>query len=65
MLYNLSKEKRADHASFSNMGIPAISLIEYEETDYHKPTDTMDKLVEGDFIHIMNIIYRYIVKHGF
>lgn len=63
--YTQWESKRADHVSFSDMGIPAVSLIEYEQTDYHQPSDTMDKLVEGDFVHIINIIYNYICKNGF
>lgn len=35
---------RSDHYSFASMGVPAIFYFDGIHEDYHKPTDTVDKI---------------------
>jgi hypothetical protein len=41
--------QRSDHVNFSRKGIPVMFLCNGEHEDYHKPTDTSDK-IDGDKI---------------
>ncbi len=35
---------RSDHWSFAKKGIPTVFFTDYHHTDYHKPTDDVDKI---------------------
>jgi hypothetical protein len=41
--------QRSDHVNFSRKGIPVMFLCNGEHEDYHRPTDTSDK-IDGDKI---------------
>jgi len=35
---------RSDHYNYAKQGIPIVFFYDYMTTDYHKPTDTADKI---------------------
>lgn len=73
-LKNIAKEQdvnfieveggRSDHTPFQQHGIPSVTIIEWETSEYHHYTDTIDKLDKNDFKYILDIIYTYICEEG-
>lgn len=50
---------RSDHASFrKNMGIPVIFLFADVHEDYHKPTDTVEKIDFGKITRVTRMVLR-------
>jgi len=43
---------RSDHYNYAKLGIPIVFFYDYMTTDYHKPTDTADKI---NFVKIEKI----------
>ncbi|WBW99045.1 M28 family metallopeptidase [Oceanirhabdus sp. W0125-5] len=55
---------RSDHDSFQKYGIPGVTIIEWENDEYHHYTDTIDKLDKNDFKILLDMIYTYICNEG-
>ncbi len=47
---------RSDHVNFSNAGIPVIFFFAGEHEDYHKPTDTVDKIDIRKVLKVANLV---------
>ena len=52
----------SDHVSFINAGVPAIQLFSGAHADYHKPTDTFDK-IDGEGLVKVAAVAREIVTY--
>jgi hypothetical protein len=53
---------RSDHASFAKLDIPVCFLFAGEHEDYHKPTDTPDK-IDFDKIHrVARLVFRMVLE---
>ncbi|MEM7308722.1 MAG: M28 family peptidase [Planctomycetota bacterium] len=53
---------RSDQASFAKLDIPVCFLFAGEHEDYHKPTDTPDK-IDYDKVHrVARLIFRMLVR---
>lgn len=51
---------RSDHYNFAKLGIPSVFFFSGVHADYHRPTDTMDKI---DFDRMMYLT-EYILYHS-
>jgi len=49
---------RSDHYNFVKNGIPAIFYFSGVHEDYHKPTDTVDKIEFEKMTEITRLIFR-------
>ena len=49
--------ERSDHYNFAKHNIPIIFYFNGTHTDYHKPTDTPDKLLYGKMTKIARLIF--------
>lgn len=49
---------RSDHYNFAKQNVPVIFYFTGVHKDYHKPTDTPDKLMYGKMAHIVRHIFR-------
>jgi len=47
---------RSDHVNFSNAGIPVIFFFAGEHEDYHKPTDTVEKIDIYKVMRVANLV---------
>ena len=50
----------SDHTSFYLEGIPALHFFTGQHPDYHKPSDTADKINEKGMLKIVNFVDRII-----
>lgn len=48
---------RSDHINYARKGIPIVFFYDYMKQDYHKPTDTVDKINYKKMIKIKELIY--------
>ncbi|HLW42305.1 MAG TPA: M28 family peptidase, partial [Flavobacterium sp.] len=48
---------RSDHYNFAKFGIPVIFYYSGEHADYHKPTDTVDKIDFDQMLKRMQLIF--------
>lgn len=48
---------RSDHYNFAKYNIPVIFYYSGEHTDYHKPTDTVDKILFNDMRKRIQLIF--------
>ena len=48
---------RSDHYNFAKNGVPIVFLFDGIHRDYHKPTDTVDKILFGRMAKIGRLIY--------
>lgn len=49
---------RSDHYNFAKNGIPVIFYFTGVHQDYHKPTDTVEKIMFPKMYHIVNLIFH-------
>jgi hypothetical protein len=52
----------SDHTSFYLEGIPALHFFTGQHPDYHKPSDTADKINEQGMLKIVNFVDRIVRK---
>lgn len=52
----------SDDASFREAGIPAIQLFGHPHADYHRPTDTADK-IDTEFLHRVSVFTAELVDY--
>jgi hypothetical protein len=48
----------SDHTSFNAKKIPVLFFFSGLHTDYHKPSDTADKINAGGAVQILSLVYR-------
>lgn len=53
---------RSDHINYAKKGIPIAFFYDYMKTDYHKPTDTVDKINFDKIVRMTDLIYNLFVK---
>lgn len=51
----------SDHTSFQEVGVPAVQLFAGPHLDYHRPTDTVDKIDEEGLIKVASILKEAVV----
>jgi hypothetical protein len=54
----------SDHASFIAKGVPAVQLFTQAHADYHKPTDTADKVDAAGLVKVAALAKEAIVYLG-
>ena len=50
--------RRSDHYNFARLGIPVVFLFSGTHEDYHKPTDTVEKIKWKKVVSVSRIAYR-------
>jgi hypothetical protein len=60
--YNNDREphqyyRRSDHYNFARHGVPIAFFFTGEHADYHKPTDTIDKILFDRIVKIGQVVY--------
>ena len=55
---------RSDHANFSKAGIPVVFFFSGEHEDYHRPSDTLDKLDQGKVANVSRFVARLLTVVG-
>ena len=60
--YNNDREphqyyRRSDHYNFAKHGVPIAFFFTGEHADYHKPTDTIDKILFDRIVKIGQVVY--------
>jgi len=53
---------RSDHFHYANKGIPIAFFYDYMNSDYHKPTDTVEKINFNKIVKISDLVYGIIQK---
>ena len=67
---------RSDHVHYAEKGIPIVFFFDYMKADYHKPTDTVEKinfekiykvskLCEGIILEVANQDHKVVVDKSF
>jgi len=49
--------RRSDHYNFAKNGVPIVFFFTGEHADYHRPTDTVDKILFDRMVRIVHVIY--------
>jgi Zn-dependent M28 family amino/carboxypeptidase len=49
--------RRSDHFNFARNGIPVVFFFTGVHVDYHRPTDTIDKIMFDKMERIARVIY--------
>lgn len=49
--------RRSDHYNFARNGVPIVFFFTGEHADYHRPTDTVDKILFDRMVRIVHVIY--------
>jgi hypothetical protein len=49
--------RRSDHYNFAKHNVPVVFFFTGEHADYHKPTDTVDKILFDRMANIVRLIY--------
>ena len=49
--------RRSDHYNFAKNGVPIVFFFDGSHADYHKPTDTVDKILFDRMVNITRLIY--------
>jgi Zn-dependent M28 family amino/carboxypeptidase len=49
--------RRSDQYNFAKNGVPIVFLFDGINRDYHKPTDTIEKILFGKMVKIGRLIY--------
>ncbi|HTY37929.1 MAG TPA: M28 family peptidase [Bacteroidota bacterium] len=49
--------RRSDHYNFARHGIPIVFFFTGEHADYHRPTDTVDKILFDRMARIIRVVY--------
>lgn len=50
--------RRSDHYNFAKNGVPIVFFFDGTHADYHKPTDTVDKILFERMMRIEHVIYN-------
>lgn len=53
---------RSDHVHYANKGIPIAFFYDYMNVDYHKPSDTVEKINFNKIVKISDLVYGIIQK---
>jgi len=53
---------RSDHIHYANKGIPIAFFYDYMNKDYHKPTDTVDRINFDKIVKVADLIYNLTLK---
>ena len=53
---------QSDQGSFHRKGIPFVYFGEEDHPDYHKPSDTPDRLMPGYYVGVLRTIADYITR---
>jgi len=53
---------RSDHVNYVNNGIPIVFFYDYMMDDYHKPSDTVDKINFEKINKMSNLVYHLSLK---
>lgn len=53
---------RSDHVHYANKGIPIAFFYDYMNSDYHKPTDTVEKINFAKIVKMGDLVYGIIQK---
>ncbi|MDX2269809.1 MAG: M28 family peptidase [Bryobacter sp.] len=51
----------SDHSSFTARGVPALFFFSGLHEDYHKPTDTWDKMVPREYARLVRVVAKTVV----
>jgi aminopeptidase N len=54
----------SDHVSFQEAGVPAVQLFSGVHLDYHRPSDTADKIDPGGLVKVASVAREVIVYLG-
>ncbi|MCX6134160.1 MAG: M28 family peptidase [Ignavibacteriales bacterium] len=49
--------RRSDHYNFAKNGVPIVFFFTGVHADYHRPTDTVDKILFDRMVRIVRVIY--------
>ncbi len=49
--------RRSDHYNFAKHGVPIVFFFTGEHADYHRPTDTIDKILFDRIVKIGQVVY--------
>jgi Zn-dependent M28 family amino/carboxypeptidase len=49
--------RRSDHYNFAKHGVPIVFFFTGVHADYHRPTDTVDKILFDRMVRIVRVIY--------
>ncbi len=60
--YSDSGYGASDHMSFNAKKLPVLFFFSGLHTDYHKPTDTADKVNAGGAIRVLSLVYLTVEK---
>jgi len=50
--------RRSDHYNFAKNGVPIVFFFTGVHADYHRPTDTVDKILFDRMVRIIHVIYE-------
>lgn len=53
---------RSDHIHYANKGIPIVFFYDYMKKDYHRPTDTMEKINFDKIVKMSELIYELMIR---
>lgn len=53
---------RSDHVHYANKGIPIAFFYDYMNEDYHKPTDTVEKINYNKMMRMTELLYNLMIK---
>ena len=53
---------RSDHINYANKGIPIAFFYDYMQTDYHKPSDTVEKINFTKIVKMVNFLESLVLK---
>ncbi|MCB9249668.1 MAG: M28 family peptidase [Ignavibacteriales bacterium] len=53
---------RSDHISYANKGIPIAFFYDYMQADYHKPSDTVEKINFTKIVKMVNLLESLVLK---
>jgi Zn-dependent M28 family amino/carboxypeptidase len=56
--------RRSDHASFATLGIPVVFLFADVHDDYHKPSDTVEKIDHDKIGRVARLVLRTLMNLG-
>ena len=48
---------RSDHYNFAKKGIPAVFYFSGTHPDYHRPSDTEDKILYDKYVDVAHLIF--------
>lgn len=54
--YEVERGGASDHSPFADVGVPAVTLIDYEKVVYHVPEDTIDNIGVDNLKRVMNLV---------